>query len=141
MAVPAIIPSSWRDKLAHAYLPETFASIIAVGSLAFGVTIVIMPDFYAGITSFALAFAFVEPHWWGLVMVALSVAMLTLLFTSRQAVAVPTFLLGMVWVLWVVPIAAVPGFAPSAAIAYWMISLLTITTGLACTVRREESRG
>lgn len=136
--VRALLPGSVRYKLAHIYLAEIFVCIIGVGSMVFGATLVSLPAVYARLTSFALAFSWLEPHWWGLIMVSLSVAMLCLLVHSRQAASIPTFLLGMVWVMWVIPIALVPGFAPSAEVAYWMISLLTVTTGFACMVPRSE---
>lgn len=135
-----MIPAAWRDKLAHLYVPELFTAILGVGSGVFAITVLTMPARYQEIPSFAQAFAIVPPHWWGLVMLAVSVAMLSLLAHSRAAAAVPTFLLGAVWVLWVVPIVLSPGFAPSAPIVYGMISLLTLTAGLACLVPREERR-
>ncbi len=135
-----MIPAAWRDKLAHLYVPELFTAILGAGSAIFAITILAMPGRYREIPSFAQAFAIVPPHWWGLVMLAVSVAMLSLLAHSRAAAAVPTFVLGAVWVLWVVPIALSPGFAPSAPIVYGMISLLTLAAGLACLVPREERR-
>lgn len=134
-----MIPHRWRRRLAHHYLPEVFAAILGTGSAAFGATILLLPDGYRKIPSFAQAFAVVAPQWWGIVMMALSVAMLALLAHSRAAAAVPTFALGGVWVLWLLPIAWSPGFAPSAPIAYGMISMLTLAVGLACLVPREES--
>lgn len=135
-----MIPAAWRDKLAHLYVPELFTTILGVGSGTFAITVLTMPDRYREIPSFAQAFAIVPPYWWGLVMLAVSVAMLSLLAHSRAAAAVPTFILGAVWVLWVVPIVLSPGFAPSAPIVYGMISLLTLAAGLACLVPREERR-
>lgn len=133
-----MIPVAWRDKLAHVYLPELLVSIIGAGSLAFGVTIVTMPDRYREIPSFAQAFDLVPPAWWGTIMLCLGAVALALLAHSRAATAVPMFALGGVWILWVVPIALSPGFAPSAPIAYGMISLLTLASALACLVPREE---
>ncbi|QLD10881.1 hypothetical protein [Microbacterium oleivorans] len=133
-----ILPATWQRKLAHLYVPEMFAVILGLGSGIFGASILAMPSSYRSIPSFAQAFVFVAPHWWGMVMVVLGVAMLSLLTHSRAAAAVPTFLLAIVWVLWVVPIALSPGFAPSAPIVYGMISVLTLAAGLACLVPREE---
>lgn len=135
-----MIPAAWRDKLAHLYVPELFTGILGLGSAIFAITVLTMPARYQEIPSFATAFAIVPPHWWGLVMLAVSVAMLSLLAHSRAAAAVPTFILGAVWVLWVVPIALSPGFAPSAPIVYGMLSALTLAAGLACLVPREERR-
>lgn len=133
-----MIPTSWREKLGHLYLPELLASIIGLGSGGFGITVITLADQYRQVKSFAQAFAVVAPQWWGIVMVSLSVAMIALLTHSRAAAAVPTFLLGIVWTAWVVPIVLSPGFAPSAPIAYSMISALTLTAGLACLIPREE---
>jgi hypothetical protein len=133
-----ILPTSWQEKLAHLYVTELFTVILGVGSGVFGASILAVPASYRGIPSFAQAFALVAPPWWGMAMVALSVAMLSLLAHSRAAAAVPTFLLAIVWVLWVVPIALSPGFAPSAPIVYGMISMLTLAAGLACLVPRED---
>lgn len=135
----SVTAAKWARKLSHLYIPELFAAIIGGGSAAFGITVITMPDRYREIPSFAQAFVFVAPPWWGIVMVALGVAMLALLAHSRAAAAVPTFALGAVWVLWLLPIAWSPGFAPSAPIAYGMISMLNLAVGLACLVPREES--
>ncbi|WHE35140.1 hypothetical protein [Microbacterium sp. BDGP8] len=132
-----ILPARWQRKLAHLYVPEMFAVILGLGSAVFGASILAMPGSYRDVPSFAQAFAFVAPHWWGLAMVVLGVAMLSLIAHSRAAAAVPTFLLGLVWAAWVLPIAASPGFAPSAPIVYTMLSVLTLAAGLACLVPRE----
>jgi hypothetical protein len=134
-----VIPRSWRYKLAHIYLAEIFAAILGVGAGVFGATVVALPDNYRQVPSFKEAFALAPPQVWGLSMVVLAVAMLTLLIHSRAAAAIPTFLLGIVWVLWVVPVAMSPGYAPSAPIIYTIISALTLVTGAACLVRREDT--
>lgn len=136
-----VIPSAWRYKLAHHYLPEVIAVILGVGAGVFGASIIATPDAYRQIPSFQAAFAFVAPQWWGLTMVVLGVLMIALLVHSRAAAAVPAFLLGIVWVSWVVPIVFSPGFAPSAPIVYSVISLLTIVAGMACLVQRGETDG
>lgn len=136
----AVIPLSWRIKLAHIYLTEGLTVILAVAAGWFGSSIVLDPGAYGRVPSFQQAFRFVPPHWWGLTMVILAVAMLALLIHSRAAAAVPTFLQGIVWVSWVIPIAFSPGFAPSAPIVYSALSALTLLAGLACLVKREEAR-
>lgn len=133
-----VIPTAWRYKLADIYLAELIISIIGVGSGTFGAAIVTMPAQFAQNPSFSQAFRWAPPYVWGLTMVVLAVAMLTLLTHSRAYASIPTFLLAIVWVSWVVPIAMSPGFAPSAPIAYGIISLITLVAGLACTVPRRE---
>lgn len=135
-----MIPAKWRRRISDHLVPELLAGILGLGSAIFAITVLAMPDRYREIPSFAQAFALVAPHWWGLVMLVVSVAMLSLLAHSRAAAAAPAFTLAGVWVLWVVPIALSPGFAPSAPIVYGMISLITLVVGLACLVPREEKR-
>jgi hypothetical protein len=133
-----VIPTAWRYKIADNYLAELIITIIGIGSGIFGAAIVTMPREFAQTPSFSRAFEWAPPYVWGLTMVVLAVAMLTLLMHSRAYASIPTFLLAIAWVLWVVPIAMSPGFAPSAPIAYGTISLLTLVAGLACTVPRRE---
>ncbi len=133
----SVIPARWTRKLSHLYVPELLVGILGAGSAAFGITVITMPGRYREIPSFAQAFAIVPPHWWGLVMMIVSVAMLSLLAHSRAAAAVPTFMLAGAWISWVVPIVLSPGFAPSAPIVYGMISLINLVVGLACLVPRE----
>ncbi|MDF2990811.1 MAG: hypothetical protein K0S37_1325 [Microbacterium sp.] len=136
-----IIPSAWRYKLAHIYLPEIITVILGLGAGAFGVSIIALPEAYEQVPSFRQAFRLVPSQWWGLTMVVLAVLMVALLIHSRAAAAVPAFLLGIVWVLWVVPIAFSPNFAPSAPIVYSVISALTLVAGMACLVQRGEADG
>lgn len=137
----SVIPTAWRIKLAHIYLAEIITVILGLGAAVFGASIVATPDAYRQIPSFRQAFNVVAPQWWGLTMVVLGVLMVALLIHSRAAAAVPAFLLGIVWVSWVLPIVFSPGFAPSAPIVYSVISLLTITAGMACLVQRGEIDG
>lgn len=134
-----VIPSAWRYKIADNYLAELIIGIIGVGSGIFGAAIVMMPREFAQNPSFSKAFEWAPPYVWGLTMVVLAVAMLTLLMHSRAFASIPTFLLAIVWVSWVLPIAMSPGFSPSAPIAYGIISALTLVAGLACTVPRRET--
>lgn len=136
-----VIPTAWRYKLAHIYLAEIITVILGAGAGVFGATIVATPAAYERVPSFAQAFALVPPPWWGLSMVVLSVLMVALLVHSRAAAAIPTFLLGIVWVLWVLPIAFSPNFAPSAPIVYTVLALLTLVAGMACLVQRGEIDG
>lgn len=133
-----VIPLSWRIKLAHNYLTEALVIILVIASGWFGASIVVDPNEYRRVLSFQQAFEVVPPHWWGLSMVVLAVAMLALLIHSRAAAAIPTFLLGIVWVSWVIPIAFSPGFAPSAPIVYSALSAFTLLAGFACLVPRKE---
>ena len=137
----SIIPPAWRYKLAHHYLPEIITVILGMGAGAFGVSIIALPGAYERIPSFQQAFRFAPSQWWGLTMVVLAVLMVALLVHSRRAAAAPAFLLGIVWGLWVVPIAFSPNFAPSAPIIYTVISALTIVAGMACLVQRGETDG
>lgn len=134
-----VIPTAWRYKIADNYLAELIIGIIGVGSGIFGAAIVMMPRQFAQNPSFSKAFEWAPPYVWGLTMVVLAVAMLTLLMHSRAFASIPTFLLAIVWVSWVLPIAASPGFSPSAPIAYGIISALTLVAGLACTVPRRDA--
>lgn len=136
-----VIPTAWRYKLAHIYLAEIITVILGLGGGVFGASIIATPGAYEQIPSFRLAFSFVAPQWWGLTMVILGVLMIALLIHSRAAAAVPAFLLGIVWVAWVLPIVFSPHFAPSAPIAYSVISALTIVAGMACLVQRGEVDG
>lgn len=134
-----LLPPTWRRKIAYLYLAESLTTILGVVSVLFGASIVTMNSQYVGIKSFQVAFAVVDPQWWGLGMVGLGMLMVSLLGHSRRAAAVPTFCLGIVLVLWVVPIIFSPGFAPSAPIVYSALSALTLLTGLALLVEREET--
>ncbi|WP_439593880.1 hypothetical protein [Microbacterium sp.] len=136
-----MIPLRWRYKLAHIYLAEILTVILGLGALWFGASILTDPTGYAQLTSFRQAFKLVAPQWWGLTMVILAVAMIALLAHSRVAAAIPTFILGIVWVLWVIPITLSPGFAPSAPIVYSILSAITLVVGLACLVSREQPSG
>lgn len=136
-----VIPTAWRYKLAHIFLPEIITVILGMGGAVFGATIIANPDAYRQIPSFRQAFTIVPPPYWGLTMVVLGVLMVALLVHSRAAAAVPAFLLGIVWVSWVLPIVFSTGFAPSAPIAYSVISALTIVAGMACLVQRGEVDG
>lgn len=135
-----ILPVSWQEKLAHLRVAELFTMILGAGAAVYGASILAMPGTYLALPSFAQAFGVVAPHWWGTVMVGLGVAMVSLLAHSRAAAAVPTFLLGIVWGLLVVSISLSPGFAAPAPIVYGMLTLLTLTAGLACLVPREVKR-
>lgn len=137
----SVIPTAWRYKLAHIYLAEIITVILGIGAGVFGASIVATPADYERIPSFARAFDLVPPQWWGLTMVVLAVLMIALLVHSRAAAAIPTFLLGIVWVLWVLPIALSPNFAPSAPIVYTVIAALTLVAGMACLVGRGEVDG
>ncbi|MDQ1111141.1 hypothetical protein QE418_000589 [Microbacterium testaceum] len=136
-----VIPTAWRYKLAAIYLTEVITVILGTVGAVFGASIVAAPKDYARIPSFAQAFAFVAPPWWGLTMVILGVLMVALLVHSRAAAAVPAFLLGIVWVLWVLPIAFSANFAPSAPIVYTALALLTLVAGMSCLVERGEADG
>lgn len=136
-----VIPTAWRYKLADIYLTEVITVILGLVGAVFGASIVAVPKDYARVASFAQAFAIVPPPWWGLTMVVIGVLMVTLLVHSRAAAAVPTFLLGIVWVAWVLPIAFSPNFAPSAPIVYTALAVLTLVAGMACLVERGESSG
>lgn len=133
-----LLPLSWRSKFAHTYLVEILTVILGVSSAFFGASILTMTETYRRIVSFQEAFRWVAPQWWGLTMVVLSVLTIALLVHSRAAAAVPLFLLGIVWVLWLVPIVMSPGFAPSAPIVYGALSTVTLAVGYACLVGREE---
>lgn len=136
-----VIPATWRYKLADIYLAEVITVILGLVGAVFGASIVAAPKDYARIPSFAQAFAIVPPAWWGLSMFALGVLMVALLVHSRAAAAVPAFLLGMVWVAWVLPIAFSPNFAPSAPIVYTALAMLTLVAGMSCLVGRGEVDG
>lgn len=135
-----ILPPAWQEKLAHLRVAELFTGILGLGAVVYGASILVMPGTYLALPSFAQAFAFVPPHWWGVVMVSLGVAMVSLLAHSRAAAAVPTFLLGIIWGLLVVSISLAPGFAAPAPIVYGMLFFLTLAAGLACMVPREVKR-
>jgi hypothetical protein len=79
----------------------------------------------------------VPPQWWGIVLLVLGAFVLPLLIHSRRAASVPIFLLAVVWIAWVVPIAFVPNAAPSATPAYGMISAFVLSAGFACLVERR----
>lgn len=136
-----VIPLSWRLKLAHIYLPEVIAVILGLVAAIFGVSIIAVTAEYERIPSFAQAFVIVPPQWWGLTMVVLGVLAVAMLIHSRAAAAVPLFLLGIVWVAWVLPIAFSPKFAPSAPIVYTALALLTLVAGMACLVERGQDDG
>ncbi len=133
-----LIPPSWRDKLTDIYLAEVFAAIIALGSTAFGVVVIVTADDLGRVLSFRQAFAWAPPHVWGLAMVVLGVLMLGLLAHSRLAAAVPTGLLALMWVLWSLPIVQSTGFVWTAFVIYSTIAALTAATAFACLVPRRK---
>lgn len=133
-----VIPFAWREKITDTYLAEMITCLVAVSSGAFGVAIVALPDQFRQATSFQQAFAWAPPYVWGLPMLVLSVLMLGLLTHSRAAAALPTFMLAIMWVAWVVPIAMSPGFIPSAPIVYTALALFTMLAGFACMVPRRK---
>lgn len=126
------------EKLEHVFFPELAAVLMGIISVALGGTIVLMPGRYAEIESFRQAFAIVPAQVWGLAMVCLGLAMTLLLIPSRVYAAVPTFLLGLVWLAWAIPIVATPNFAPSAPIVYGGLCAFTGLIGLACLVERKR---
>jgi len=136
--VRSLLPRSWRSKFAHTYLVEILTVILGFSTAGFGASILIMTPAYRPIVSFQQAFRWVAPEWWGLTMVVLGVLAVALLIHSRAAAAIPIFLLGMVWVAWVIPIVLSPGFVPSAPIVYGALSAVTLAVGYACLVGREE---
>lgn len=133
-----VIPTAWRYKLADNYLAELIACVVALTSGTFGIAVVALPDQFRQATSFRQAFEWFPPYVWGLPMVMLAVLMLGLLAHSRIAAALPTFLLAIVWIMWVVPIALSPGFIPSAPIVYTAIAVFTMIAGFALMVPRRE---
>ena len=132
------IVKKWHRRLAHDRLPEVFAVIIGLGSGAYGTYILATPYEFTRIISFQAAFTWFPPYVWGLFFILPSLAMLTLLIHSRFTAAIPIFILGFVWMFWVFPILLSPGFALSAVIIYFVFSLVTQVTGLACLVPRED---
>ena len=133
-----VIPTAWRYKLADNYLAELITCLVALSSGAFGVVIVALPEQFRQAASFRQAFEWLPPFAWGLPMLVFAVLMLGLLTHSRIAAALPTFLLAIMWVAWVVPIAMSPGFIPSAPIVYTALALFTMLAGFALMVPRRE---
>lgn len=133
-----IFPTSWRDKLTDIYLAEVVVAIIAIGSTAFGVVVIVTADDLERVLSFRQAFAWAPPYVWGLAMVVLGVLMLGLLAHSRLAAAVPTGLLALMWVLWSLPIVQSTGFVWTAFVIYSTFAALTTVTAFACLVPRRK---
>lgn len=133
-----VIPTAWRENLTDRSLVEILTAVVAIGSAAYGVVVIVTAPELARVLSFQQAFAWMPPYGWGLSMVVLGVLMIGLLAHSRLAAAVPAGLLALMWVAWSLPIVQSPGFLWTAFVIYSVMAAITMLAAGACLVPRRK---